>query len=207
MRTWTRTVVVAALLALSPSAPARADEPSPRQVVQQITDAVLAVLRDRSLDAETKRLRIQDLVYAHVDFDTMSRLVLARNYSRFSPDQRAEFTRLFKEHLSLTYGRSIENYRDEQVEVTGDHDEPDGDWTVKSRIVRGGGADTILLDYRLRKEDGAWRIIDIIIERVSLVSNYRSQFQELVSQGGPEKVLQVLREKNSKREPLKAPGT
>ena len=175
---------------------------APRDVIQEITDAALKVLDDPKLDTETKRHRLEEIVYTHMDFDTMTRLVLARNLTRFSPEQRDEFTRLFKEHLSLTYGRSIENYHNEKVVITADRQEPDGDWTVKSKILRGGG-DEVLLDYRLRKQGDTWKIIDVIVERVSLVSNFRSQFQELMSSGGPEKVLAVLREKNAKREPLK----
>ena len=203
MRTWIITLVILGLLAPAPGRAADSGQ-EPRQVVQQLADSALAVLRDGSLSAEDKRLRIQEIVYPHMDFETMTRLVLARNLARFSPEQKAEFIRLFKEHLSLTYGRSIENYRNERVEITGDRRETDGDWTVKTKILRGGGAADILVDYRLRKEDVGWRIIDIVIERVSLVANFRSQFQELMSAGGPERVLEVLREKNARREPLKS---
>jgi phospholipid transport system substrate-binding protein len=181
--------------------PAGAAE-TPRAVIQAITDDALKVLDDRSLDTETKRHRLEDIVYARLDFDTMTRLVLARNFTTFTPDQRTEFTQLFREHLSLTYGRSIESYNNDRVEITGDRQESDGDWTVKSKILRSGG-DEVLLDYRLRQEADVWKIIDIVIERVSLVSNFRSQFQDLMSRGGPEKILAVLREKNAKREPLK----
>lgn len=199
-----RSFRLAAALALGAAlaAPAGAAD-APRGVIQEITDAALKVLDDPQLDTEAKRHRLEDIVYAYLDFDTITRLVLARNLARFAPGQRMEFTQLFKEHLSLTYGRSIENYHNDRVEVGGDRQEPDGDWTVKSTILRGGGADNILVDYRLRQEDGSWKIIDIIIERVSLMSNFRSQFQELMSRGGPERVLAVLREKNAKREPLK----
>ena len=191
-------------LAAALAAPVGAAD-APRGVIQEITDAALKVLDDPKLDTETKRHRLEDIVYAHLDFDTMTRLVLARNLTRFAPGQRGEFTQLFKEHLSLTYGRSIESYHNDRVEIGGDRQEPDGDWTVKSRIVREGG-DEVLLDYRLRQKDGVWKIIDVIPERVSLVSNFRSQFQDLVSRGGPDKVLAVLREKNEKREPLKQPS-
>ena len=200
-----RTVVCAALLAASlvsaaPPLPAAAE--APRAVVEEITKSALEVLGNKSFSVEDKRQRLEAIIYAHVDFDTMSRLVLARNWSQFSPAQQAEFVKQFKEHLSVTYGRSIENYKNERVEVGGDREETRGDWTVKTKILRGGGANDILVDYRLRKEGTVWRVIDIIIERVSLVSNFRSQFQEIVNQGGPEKVLDVLRDKNARGEPL-----
>src|SRR5439155_717463 len=79
-----------------------------------------------------------------------------------------------------------------------------GDCTVKTKILRGGGNADVLVDYRLRQENDAWRIIDVVIERVSLVANFRSQFQEIMGSGGPAKLLDVLREKNAKGEPLKS---
>src|SRR5205823_5743880 len=121
-------------------------------------------------------------------------LVLARNWGRLSADQQAEFVRLFKAHLALTYGRSIESYSNEKVEVVGERDEGHGDWTVKTKILRGGGNADVLVDYRLRQENDAWRIIDVVIERVSLVANFRSQFQDIMSSGGPAKLLDEERE-------------
>jgi phospholipid transport system substrate-binding protein len=182
-------------------APAAADE-GPRAVVKRMSDAALVILRDKSLSSDQKRHRLEDVVFPEVDFDTMSRLVLARNWSRFSAPQQADFVKEFRAHLSMTYGRNIENYRNERVEIVGDQDEGRGDWLVKTKILRGSGAEDILVDYRLRKEGDAWRIIDMVIERVSLVANFRSQFQEIVSQGGPEKVLELLRDKNTRGEPL-----
>jgi len=191
-----------ALLVLTVAAfGARAAE-GPRAVVQRMTDAALEVLRNKEMSSDDKRNRLEQIASAETDFDTISHLVLARNWSTFSPAQQTEFVKLFKDHLALTYGRNIENYHNERVELTGDHEEPRGDWTVNTKILRGGGAQDILVDYRLRKDDDRWRIIDFIIERVSLVANFRSQFQDLMSQGGPQKVLDVLREKNARGEPL-----
>jgi phospholipid transport system substrate-binding protein len=71
---------------------------------------------------------------------------------------------------------------------------------VKSRISRGGGIEDVLVDYRLRQRDGEWKIVDFIIEGVSLVANFRSQFQELMSQGGPDHLLSALRKKTAEEE-------
>ena len=176
----------------------------PREVVKATTDAVVQVLADASLSADDKRHRIEDIVYARVDFDTLIRLVLARGWSQLNEAQRREFAQEFKRHLSVTYGRNVESYRNERVAIVADREEARDDWTVKTKVVRSGGGADIQVDYRLRAKDGTWRIIDIIIEGVSLVSNYRSQFQEVMAQGGPEQILQLLREKNAKGEPLKS---
>jgi len=194
---------LALVLVLCTAVPAigRAAE-SPPQVVQQLADAVVAVLAQKELTADQKRAKVESIVYAHFDFTTLSRLVLARNWRRFSPEQQQAFVEEFKRHLSMTYGKNVESYNNERVEVTGDREEPGGDWTVKTKIIRPGGQD-IQVDYRLRQEKGEWKVIDVIIEGVSLVANFRSQFQEIVSSEGPQKLIDLLHEKNARGEPLK----
>ena len=63
---------------------------------------------------------------------------------------------------------------------------------MQTKILRGGGSDDVVVDYRLRQTSGQWKIIDVIIEGVSLVSNFRSQFQDVVASGGPERLLALL---------------
>jgi phospholipid transport system substrate-binding protein len=205
VRRFGRSVAILALLLAVCTSAGAADEP--RAVVEATTTAALQVLRDQGLSADDKRRRIEDIVYARVDFETFTRLVLARGWSQLNATQQQEFIQEFKRHLSLTYGRNVESYRNEHVTITEDREEARGDWTVKTKILRTGGGADILVDYRLRKKDGSWRIIDIIIEGVSMVSNYRSQFQEIMASGGPERLLHLLREKNAKGEAFKAPLT
>lgn len=175
---------------------------TPPKVVQEIADAVVAVLAQKGLTADQKREQVQTIVYAHFDFTTLSRLVLARNWKRFSPEQQQAFVDEFKRHLSMTYGKNVEAYNNERAEVIGDRAETGGDWTVKTKIVRPGAQD-ILVDYRLRQEGNDWKVIDVIIEGVSLVANFRSQFQEIVAAQGPQKLIEILRDKNVRGEPLK----
>jgi phospholipid transport system substrate-binding protein len=177
---------------------------SPRDVVRELSDAVIAVLQEKNLSADAKREKIRGIVQGYVDFSTMSRLVLARNWASLSDSQKAEFVEEFKQHLSVVYGKNVESYNNEKVQITGDRDEGRGDWTVQTKIIRPQGGADILVDYRLRQIDGSWKVIDLIIERVSLVSNFRSQFQEVMANGGIEKLLQLLREKNAAGQPLKS---
>ena len=196
-------MIGAALLLLAPGMHAAAGASTdPKEVVQTTANAVIAVLRDESLDRVTKQTRIEEIVYANVDFDTLSRLVLARNWKKFDERQREEFLREFKRHLSVTYGRNIDDYRNETVAITGERKEARSDWTVLSKIVRGAGSAEFQVNYRLRQTDGQWRIIDVIVEGVSMVANFRSQFQDIVTAGGPDRLLRLLREKNASGESL-----
>jgi phospholipid transport system substrate-binding protein len=191
-------LVAGALLVASLAAAAA----TPREVVQHLADQVIGVLKDKSLSSDAKRGRIEQLVYAVVDFDTLSRLVLARNWSRFSADEQTRFRDEFKRHLSVTYGKSIDSYKNEEVSIVGEQDEARGDKTVKTKILRGGGSDDIAVDYRLRQADGQWKIIDFVVEGVSLVANFRSQFQDLLASKSPSELIALIHEKNEKGESL-----
>jgi phospholipid transport system substrate-binding protein len=168
----------------------------PREAMQSTIDAVLAVLNDPALDAAGRRAAIEEIAYESFDMTTMSRLVLARHYKRFTPQQRDAYVTEFKTYLANNYGGRIERYEQEQVEITGIREEPRGDVTVHTRIV-GGEFENAIVDYRLRKRDGRWRIIDVVIEGISMVSNFRDQFKEVLSRGGPDHLLAKLREKNA----------
>lgn len=193
------------LATLAIGRPAVAAE-SPREVIEKTADAVVAVLADSALTAEQKRQRVEDIASRRFDFETVSRLVLARNWKRLTPEQQQRFVEEFRKHLSLTYGRNVEQYENERAEVVGERQEPDGDWTVKTRIVRPRGGEPILVDYRLRKFGEEWKVIDVIIEGTSLVANFRSQFQEIFHRDGPAKLIQLLEEKNARGEPLRPPS-
>jgi phospholipid transport system substrate-binding protein len=197
---WISLALAAGLLA---AAPAGAAGSTPRAVVEDVTSQAIKVLGDQGLSSADKRSRLEQIIYSNVDFETLSRLVLAQSWSRFSDAQKSEFIAEFKRHLSMTYGRNVETYNNEKVTITGERDEPRGDHTVLTKIAHAG--DDILVDYRLREKDGRWQIIDFVIEKVSLVANYRAQFQDMLAHGTPDSLLRALHDKNERGEPLKAP--
>jgi phospholipid transport system substrate-binding protein len=190
-------LVALVLLAL----PAIADDAAEAQaIVRQTVDQVLEVLAREGLSDDQRRQQIEEIAYQRFDFPTISRLVLSRKWKRFSPEQREEFIEQFKIQLSKNYGSRITRYEQEQVEIRDHRLEKNGDVTVRTRID-GGAADGIEVDYRLRrkdrKSDGPWMVIDVIVEGVSLVSSYRSQFAEVLNHSDPSEVLKQLREKNA----------
>ncbi len=192
--------LIAALVAASissNSAEVRTDpiaEGEARDYVQGTVDEVMGVLRDPGMPVEEKKRSIEQLAYERFDFAIISRLVLARNWKKFSETQRADFTEAFKQHLSVTYRDTIDNFTDETITIEGTRLERRGDVTVKSLVHR--SADTVDVNYRMRKTDAGWRGIDVIIENVSLVQNFRAQAQEIVSNHGPDGLIQRLRDKH-----------
>ena len=170
---------------------------SPREVVRKLTDAVIAVLKQKDLPADARVTMIRGVVYDYADFATISRLVLARNWSALDPTQKEHFVEEFKKYLSTTYGKTVDSYQNEKVQIVGDRDEGRGDWTVQTKNLRPQGGGDVLVEYRLRQMNGEWKVIDVLIERVSLVSNYRSQFQVIMANGGIDHLFEILREKNA----------
>ncbi len=178
------------------AAAAQSAESEPQAAVQKTVDEVLAVLRDDALNSKERLGRIEQIAYARFDMRTMSRLILARNWKRFSDEQREEYVREFKRYLANNYGSRIDRYDQEEVEILGERQEPRGDVTVRTRVV-GGEFENATVDYRMRERDGDWKVIDVIIEGISLVSNFRDQFKAVLARGGPEHLLEKLREKNA----------
>jgi phospholipid transport system substrate-binding protein len=190
-------VALAALGALPLAALAATEsEALARAVVSETVDEVLAVLRDKAIPAEDRIRSIETIVYGRFDLQVMSRLVLARNWKRFSEQQQAEYVAEFKRYLTNSYGSRIERYDQQTVEITGAREEPRGDVVVQTKII-GGEFEGALVDYRLRSQNGEWRVIDVVIEGISMVSNYRDQFKSIVSSGGPDLLIEKLREKNA----------
>ena len=170
--------------------------PAPRAIIEETVEEVLGILRDTARTNTQRRTELEAMALERFDFRTMSRLVLAKYWKRFSPEQQSEFVEEFRTFLANDYGSRLERYEQEDVVVLGERQEPRGDVTVQTKIV-GGENDGALVDYRMRNRKGEWRIIDVVIEGISLVANFRDQFREVMSSGGPDRLLEKLREKNA----------
>lgn len=190
--------VTAAVSLPATADPSRSAAPatSARDVVDAASKRVLEVLNSGASDNE-KLDRLEKIGDELFDLDTVSRLVLAKNWKRLNAQQQAEFEREFRQLIISTYGRRIDDYGNQSVKILGERAEPRGDATVSTKVVGGKDKD-YQVDYRLRPRDGQWRFIDITVEGVSIVASYRSQFQELMSQSGPDGMIAKIKEKNAR---------
>lgn len=168
-------------------------EAEARHFVQQTIDDVMEILHDSTLALEQKKNRVEKLAYDRFEFQLISRFVLARNWNAMTEQQRSDFVDAFKKHLSVTYRDALDSFRDEKITIEASRLEPRGDVTVMTRVHQNSGDTQV--DYRLRKTPEGWRGIDIIIEGVSLVQNFRSQAQEIIGAEGADALIQKLRNK------------
>jgi len=195
--TTTAILVVAGISFAEPGVRAATEsEVGAHAVIAETIEEVLAVLRNKSVSTEDRIHSLEQIVNVRFDLYVMSRLVLARNWKRFSEEQKEQYVAEFKRYLTNSYGNRIERYDQQEVKITGEREESRGDVVVQTKIL-GGEFEGAMVDYRLRKQGEDWLVIDIVIEGISLVSNYRDQFKSIVSSGGPELLLERLKEKNA----------
>jgi phospholipid transport system substrate-binding protein len=185
---------------------ARADDapttqPTAPQVIHKVCDDVLVILRDQTLSVDQKDQKIKEVAWANINFEVMSRLCIGRSWRDLSDDQKKDYQEQFKLLVTNTYLHLMDDYTDQDVNYLGDRQEQDGDWTVQTEIVgmknRKRNQEEAKVDYRLRNRDNQWKVIDLTIENASLVSNYRAQFQAIISNGGIDNFLKTLHDKNA----------
>ena len=191
--------ILAALLAATFLLPAAAALAAPtddaRAAMQGTIDSVLTSLRAPGKDEAARRAEIEAIAKTRFDFTTMSKLVLKRDWRRFAPAEQQEFVTEFTEYLSASYGTRIARYANEQVATLGAREEVNKDVSVLTAI-KGGQFDGATVDYRMRLLGGKWQVIDVVIEGISLVSNFRSQFADVIAKGGPQELLKRIKAKN-----------
>ncbi len=163
--------------------------------MQGTIDDVLKVLRAPGSDTKAREQQIEEIAKQRFDFTTMSKLVLKRDWKRFTPAEQTDFVSEFTEYLSASYGTRIARYANEDVVTLGARAEVNNDVTVQTAI-KGGEFDGATIDYRMRLLAGKWQVIDVVIEGISLVSNFRSQFADVIAKGGPQELLRRIRAKN-----------
>lgn len=171
----------------------------PTETLKEPIEEVMALLKDPKYKdpgtKEAQREEIRKITYDIFDFTEISARALSRNWRLFTPQEKQEFRDVFAELLSNTYiGKIQSEYQDEKVVFTGELvDEANGKATVSSEIVR--ESVSVPVQYSLSNRTGAWRIYDVIVEGVSLVKNYRSQFDEILMQSKPRDLIQRLKDK------------
>jgi len=164
--------------------------------VEQIL-AILAIPQPNDSDQQNRqRSEIQSIARAIFDYVEISKRALAANWRQFSPQQRKAFTIQFAALLENTYLDKIQGqYQNERINFIEEKLLSESKALVKTEIVRSGGS-AIEVDYRMLLRNGRWRIYDVNVEGVSLVKNYRSQFQSFLSKNSPDQLISKLADKS-----------
>ena len=200
MPRFARSLLAAATLlfaSLSPAAP----QPAPEAMVKDVTQEVLSTLRDdKAIGAGDSRRAaelIESRIAPHFDFLRMTELALGRHWADANDAQREELAKAFRSLLVRTYANALTAYKDQTVTFKPMRNGANGDEAIVQSQINQPGRQPVDLDYRLERANGEWKVIDVSVAGVSLVTNYRAGFDKEISSGGIEGLLKTLREKNA----------
>lgn len=177
----------------------------PIEQIKETVDGILSILREKDSQGEAaweeKEKRIIVVVEKRFDFTEMSKLALASHWKKRTPDEKTAFTKLFSQLLETTYINRIKAYSDEEVlykrqEIKGRKA------LVRTTIVKNNAE--IPISYKLKNTNGKWMVYDVIIEGVSLIRNYRSQFMSIMSR---EKYPGLIKRMEAKLEKIETSQT
>ena len=168
--------------------------------IKTVSDKIFSIISDKALQSpemkEKKEQMIMDATDVAFTWEEFSKRALSKNWSKTTDSEKKEFISLFKQLIKRTYMEKSGQYSGGKVEFL--EEKIDGEYgVVKSQLVSSSGTKTPV-DYRMMKKDGAWWAYDVYIEGVSLVNNYRSQFNDILLKSSFDELLKRLKEKIDK---------
>ena len=167
----------------------------PTEIARQVIERALSALNDPSSQGEARRQKVKRIVDPYFDYQEMAKRSLGPTWGKLSAGQRQEFVYIFSQLLEASYSDKIKKYAQRvKIDYTGEVLE--GEYAeVRTVVVRAN--DRLPLNYRLLNEGGTWKVYDVVIEGVSLVSNYRSQFSRIIHESGYAELVKRLKTKVS----------
>ena len=187
-------VLAAGLVVVGPS-----HAGAPTDQLRGQVDRAIATLEDPALrqKPDARRAAVRRIAEQIFDFEETARRALGRHWQARTPEERREFVGLFTDLLERTYISRIETYSGERVVYAGDTVEGT-EATVRTRLVTRDGKE-VPIDYRMRRAGERWLVYDVVIEGVSLVANYRSQFNRIIQTSSYQELLSRLRSQDAGR--------
>jgi phospholipid transport system substrate-binding protein len=169
---------------------------SPTEVVRSTLNEVFRILEDETLKDPAKliprRHMLEEVIASHFDYAEMSKRALAAHWVPLTAGERAEFVELFKSFLSDRYAEKIEGYSGQEVFYLSERIE--GNYAEVRTELRSSKIG-IPMDYRLHVKDGTWHAYDLVVDGVSLVKNYRSQFEKIINKSSYQELARRLRDR------------
>lgn len=168
----------------------------PMSVVQQTVNDALGVLRNKQIPAAQRRDQLKQIISKSFDFTEMSRSALGYHWKQITPDQQQEFTAVFTTFIEDSYLAKINDYSGQQVQFVRQTKDGAQYAQVETNIVQ-PGKDPIAVNYRLLSENGQWKVYDVTVEAISIIANYRNQFNRVMNNQGYPKLIADLKSKQA----------
>ncbi len=195
LKTAAMLLVVAAFISAAAIRPARAAD-DPMTVVQRTVNDALAVLRNKQVPAAQRRDQLRQIISRSFDFTEMSRSALGYHWKQITPDQQQEFTTVFTTFIEDSYLAKINDYSGQQVQFVRQSKDGAQYGQVATNIVQ-AGKDPIAVNYRLLSQNGQWKVYDVTVDAISIIANYRNQFNRVMNNQGYPKLIADLKSKQA----------
>lgn len=183
----------------------RAEVPPPDVLAKNTTNEVLRIVRqDKDLkNGNTRKILalVEEKILPNFDFRKMTQLAVGKNWGKASPEQQQELVEQFRTLLVRTYSASLTSVSDYKIEFTPLKIAPGDDDVTVNTVVSKPGAPPIPIDYRMEKQDNGWKVFDVMVDNVSMVTVYRNSFNSEVRRGGIEGLVASLARRNQQSAP------
>ncbi len=173
---------------------AAATDTSALNTTQEFVNRALQILADKQIPVPEKQSQLRDLIEPRFDFNEMSRSALGYHWRSLGPEQRAKFTSVFKGFIEAAYLSKIGDYSGQSVEFVRQAPLGDGYAQVFTKIIQ-TTKPPIPVNYLLEQKDGSWKVYDVTVENISIIANYRNQFNRVINENGFDKLLADLKAK------------
>jgi len=188
-----KNAVVCASLAALLGQPLGAIAGAPTDQIQSAVEKVTTILKDPKLQGDAKKKELREVVYPKFDFNEMARRSLGSHWQRRSPEEQREFVRLFTELVESAYMTNLDGYQGEKVVIGGEKQDKEFA-EVNTKIISKKGEE-FTVNYKLHQAANDWKIYDVVIENISLVNNYRSQFNRVIAQSSFDELFRKMKDR------------
>ena len=169
----------------------------PLEVIKVSADRAIQILKDPQLQAKEKKKerieRLKEIANPLFDFEEMARRSLGPHWRRRSPQEQKEFVKLFRDFLEKTYSNNVDLYAGERIVMS--KEIIDNDYAQVDSIFVNPKGEEFSVVFRLRRTEAKWKVYDALVENISIVNNYRSQFDKLISKSSFEELMRLLKDK------------
>lgn len=190
----------AAAVALAAFATFAAAQEAPDAMVKRVAGEVMEIIKTDPKVRAGDQARIREVVEAKLlpnfDFERITALAMGRNWRQATPEQQKQLVEQFRQLLVRTYSGALTQYKDQTMDYKPLRGDPNAsEVTVRTEVVRQGQA-PVQIDYSMAKGPSGWKVYDVIVGGVSLVTNYRDEFNEQIKSGGVDNLIKTLQAKN-----------
>ena len=189
------------LFAAVPQAAQAAGTDEASKYIQSVGDQALGIISDKAASKEAKQAKLSGLFGNAVDFQWVGRFVLGRYWKQVTDAQKNRYVTEYQKFLLLNYTSRFTDYTSGTFRVTNSRDDGDNEFTVSTQMQAGGGegskGEPVLVDYRIRKNASSFKIFDVIVEGVSLLTTQRTEFSSVINDKGIDYLIDQLASKSA----------